>query len=69
MEMPRPLMPRSPRPKILLPSVTTMAVTTSAGQLYTMLACKEMVCGRCCRRDMKNRFGANRQVCFPHERL
>jgi len=46
-----------------------MAVTTSAGQLYTMLACKEMVYSRCYSCDIKNKFGAYEQVYFQHKWL
>ena len=40
MEMPRPLSPRSPSPKMRLPSVTTMASTSWAGQFQIMADCR-----------------------------
>ena len=39
MEMPKPLSPRSPSPRMRLPSVTTMASTSCAGQFQIIADC------------------------------
>jgi hypothetical protein len=44
MEMPRPFSPKSPSPRILLPSVRTMASTSFAGQFHTMAAWRTRAC-------------------------